>query len=347
MGRPTIRDVARQAGYSIATVSLVLNNKKVSIPQDTRDKIWAAAQALEYRPNQLAVGMVTKRTRVLGLIIPDNSNMFFADLSKAIEVAARRAGYGVLYGNTSNDPKRDLAYMQMFTDRQVDAIIFARSAPLLKGDGETGLKFIQNSAIPFVTVDRQLPGSDTPAVLLDHFKGGYMATRHLLDLGHTRIGCYTGPRDLVSSSERLEGYRAALDDAGIPYDPSLLFEGDYQLGREREAFRHLLNHKVSAVFAFNDVMASGLYREAREAGLSIPEDLSVVGFDNIPFCDILQPPLTTVSQPIDQMGACVVDVLVQLLEGEDTADVKRNYTYQPKLIVRKSTCKYSDRKCKP
>ena len=347
MGRPTIRDVARQAGYSIATVSLVLNNKKVSIPQATREKILAAAQALDYRPNQLAVGMVTKRTRVLGLIIPDNSNMFFADLSKAIEVAAWRAGYGVLYGNTNNDPQRDLAYMQMFTDRQVDAIVFARSASLLRGDGERGLQFIHNSAIPFVTVDRQLPGSDTPAVLLDHFKGGYMATRHLMDLGHIRIGCYTGPQDLVSSSERLEGYRAALAEAGIPYDPTLLFEGDYQLGQEREAFRHLLNRGVSAVFAFNDVMASGLYREAREAGLSIPEDLSIVGFDNIPFCDILQPPLTTVSQPITEMGACVVDVLVNLLEGdpERAVSVKRNYMFQPKLIVRESTCKYTDRKC--
>lgn len=352
MGKTTIRDVARSAGYSTATVSLVLNDKPVSIPAATREKIWNAARELDYRPNQLAVSMVTKRTKVIGLIIPDNSNMFFADLSKAIEMAASRAGYSVIYGNSNNDPKQDLTYMQMFTDRQVDAIIFARSASLLYWDGEKGLRFIRESAIPFVTVDRRLPDSDTPAVLLNHFKGGYLATRHLLELGHTRIGCYTGPGELVSSTERLEGYRAALEEAGVDYREDLIFEGNYQLGLESKAFQHFLNQDVSAVFAFNDVMASGLYREARVAGLSIPEDLSIVGFDNIPFCDILQPPLTTVSQPIAEMGSCVVKVLLQLLE-HDSADgsvqMRKDYIFEPKLMVRGSTCapsKNTDRKWK-
>lgn len=124
--RATIRDVAKKAGYSISTVSLVLNNKNVSIPQSTRDKVLAAVKALDYRPNQLAVSMVTKKTNVIGLIIPDNSNMFFADLSKAIEVAAHKAGYNLIYGNSSNDSGHDIEYMRMFTDRQVDGIIFAK-----------------------------------------------------------------------------------------------------------------------------------------------------------------------------------------------------------------------------
>ena len=238
MYRVTIRDVAQRAGYSITTVSMVLNNKNVCIPPDTRQKVWAAVKELGYRPNQLAVSMVTKRSHVLGLIIPDNSNMFFAELSKAIERAARRVGYGLIYGNSSNDSKRDIQYIQMFADRQVDGIVFAKSASLAQEDDAKLLACMADCALPFVTVDRQIAGSDTCAVLLNHFKGGYLATRHLIGLGHTRIGAYTGPLDLLSSNERLAGYRSALEEAGIPYDEKLVFEGDYQYTGGVAALRH-------------------------------------------------------------------------------------------------------------
>ena len=203
--RATIRDVAKKAGYSISTVSLVLNNKNVSIPQSTRDKVLAAVKALDYRPNQLAVSMVTKKTNVIGLIIPDNSNMFFADLSKAIEVAAHKAGYNLIYGNSSNDSGHDIEYMRMFTDRQVDGIIFAKSASICAEDDIRAMQFIRESKIPFVSVDRELRGNNIRSVLLDNRRGGYLATRHLLELGHRKIGCVTGPLDLMSSHERLEG----------------------------------------------------------------------------------------------------------------------------------------------
>lgn len=136
MNRVTIRDVAQLAGYSITTVSMVLNNKDVCIPSNTRKKVWDAARELGYRPNKLAVSMVTKRSHMLGLIIPDNSNLFFAELSKAIECAARRAGYGLIYGNSSNDLKHDIQYIQMFADQQVDGIVFTKSTSLAREDDE-------------------------------------------------------------------------------------------------------------------------------------------------------------------------------------------------------------------
>lgn len=344
MARPTIRDVAQKAGYSIATVSLVLNHKNVSIPNSTREKIWAVVKELNYRPNQLAVSMVTKKSKVLGLIIPDNSNAFFADISKAIERAARHAGYGLIYGNSNNDSRRDLQYMRMFSDRQVDGIIFAKSTSVFEEDDEKSLQFMKNSVIPFVTIDRQVPGSEVRSVMLNHFKGGYLATRHLIQLGHRRIGAYTGPSDLQNSNERLEGYRSALAEAGIVFDPALIFEGDYQLGQEEAAFTHFLNQKVSAVFCFNDLMAFGLYREMRRAGLSIPDDLSIVGFDNIFFSDIIQPALTTIGQPITEMGKCVVETLLGIIEGDPSAtSIRRHQVFEPKLLVRESTKQFEDR----
>lgn len=340
MNRVTIRDVAQLAGYSITTVSMVLNNKDVCIPSNTQKKVWDAARELGYRPNKLAVSMVTKRSHVLGLIIPDNSNLFFAELSKAIECAARRAGYGLIYGNSSNDLKHDIQYIQMFADQQVDGIVFTKSTSLAREDDEKLLDCMADCALPFVMVDRQIPGSDTCAVLLNHFKGGYLATRHLISLGHTRIGAYTGPRDLQSSNERLMGYRSALEEAGIPYDENLVFEGNYQYTGGEAALRHFLNQGVSAVFCFNDLMAFGLYRELPAAGLRVPQDLSIVGFDNIFLNDIVQPALTTVEQPIAAMGQSAVNFLIRLIEGEDIPPYSRRDIFEPKLIVRSSTAEY-------
>lgn len=340
MKRATIKDVAQAAGYSIATVSLVLNNKRARIPKTTCDSIIKAARELHYRPNQLAVSMITKQSKVLGLIIPDNSNEFFAELSKSIERAAQAAGYGLIYGNSANDSQRDLAYMKMFADRQVDGIIFAKSAEMLYGDDQKTAAYIRDSSIPFVTVDRNIPGSGVCSVNVDHFQGGYLATRHLLGLGHRRIGAFTGPRDMASSSERLAGYRAALAEQGVPYREELVVEGNYQLGGERRALCQFLNEGASAIFSFNDLMAFGLYREIRAAHLSIPGDLSLMGFDNVSFGDLVDPPLTTISQPVAEIGTSVVGTLLELIERRVLPPEKRNQVFEPHLVVRGSTAPY-------
>ncbi len=335
--RATIRDVAKKAGYSISTVSLVLNNKNVSIPQSTRDKVLAAVKELDYRPNQLAVSMVTKRTNVIGLIIPDNSNMFFADLSKAIEVAARRAGYNLIYGNSSNDSGHDIEYMRMFTDRQVDGIIFAKSASLCAEDDIRAMQFIRNSKVPFVSVDRELRGNNIRSVLLDNRKGGYLATQHLLELGHRKIGCVTGPLDLMSSHERLEGYRDALREYGVPYREDLVEEGDFQMASSEKLVQKLLRHHITAIFSFNDMMAYSIYRVLARRSLRIPQDISLVGFDDLWLSEFLQPPLTTVHQPVEEIGQKAVAALVSAMNGE--ARGPQNCILMPSLHVRASTCR--------
>ena len=332
--RATIRDVAKKAGYSISTVSLVLNNKNVSIPQSTRDKVLAAVKALDYRPNQLAVSMVTKKTNVIGLIIPDNSNMFFADLSKAIEVAAHKAGYNLIYGNSSNDSGHDIEYMRMFTDRQVDGIIFAKSASICAEDDIRAMQFIRESKIPFVSVDRELRGNNIRSVLLDNRRGGYLATRHLLELGHRKIGCVTGPLDLMSSHERLEGYRDALDEYGVPYK-----EGDFQMAGSEKPVLQLLRQNVTGIFSFNDMMAYSIYQVMARRSLRIPQDISLVGFDDLWLSDFLQPPLTTVHQPVEEIGRKAVAALVSAMNGEDAG--QQNSVLMPTLHVRASTCAIS------
>nr|WP_283243691.1 LacI family DNA-binding transcriptional regulator [Feifania hominis] len=312
-----------------------------------------AVRELGYRPNRLAVSLVTKKSNTLGLIIPDNSNVFFAELSKGVEVAARKLGYNLIYGNTNNKSKRDLDYIRVFIDRGVDGIIFTRSAGTDPDDERACIDLLLQSGVCFMTMDRvignraiysealgrMISSEDIFSVALDHVKGGYLATRHLIDLGHRRIGCVSGPAGLTTSDDRLLGYQQALEEAGIPYDPALIFEGDYEPGSGATALPYLLGRNVTAIFAFNDMMAFGIYREVHNFNLSIPDDLSVVGFDDIFFSEIIQPPLTTLRQPVFEMGTQVVNELVDLINGVPQGELQRHIRFEPTLQVRGSTAK--------
>lgn len=336
--RTTIKDVANKTGYSITTVSLVLNDRNARISEKAKQKILECARSLDYRPNRLAIGIVTKRSRVLGLIIPDNTNQFFSSLSKAIEGAARKAGYLLIYGNTDNHAGRDIDYLQMYEDYHVDGIIYTKSSSDKTSDIEEVLRFLRQTSIPVVALDRPIADIGVMTVRLDHRAGGMIASRHLLERGHRRIGCLTGPLDLASSNDRLLGYQDALAEFGIPYDPALVVEGTYQAGREKDAVDRFLSQKATAVFSFNDIMALGLYRELQERGMRIPEDLSVVGFDNIQEGEVIRPALTSVSQPVEKMGAAAVRVLLEQIEGaKDKPDSGGSlFEFQPKLVVRNS-----------
>ncbi len=339
--RSTIKDVARVSGFSITTVSMVLNNKDVSISQATRDKVWEAVRELNYRPNQLAVSLIKNNSSVLGLIIPDNANSFFAELSKAIEEEAHTYGYNLLYGNTDNNLHRDLEYLQTMEDHRVEGIIYVRSAA---GEGDSPVesrvaKCIAESQIPVVAIDRTLPdewGCQVDSVILDHYKGGYMATQYLLQMGHRRIGAYTGPSDLASSQLRLEGYRAALEEAGIAYDPQLVVEGDYQLSEAKEALQRFLDLHATGIFCFNDQMAAAVYKEMRRRELGVPEQMSVVGFDNTPFGEMLYPGLTTVAQPVEEMCSCAVRLLLEKVGQDSGQGEGQKILFEPKLLIRQS-----------
>ena len=338
--RATIKDVAKLAGVSPATVSLVLNNRPVSITPGTRQAVTQAAETLNYRPNQLAVGLVTKKTNTLGLIIPDNSNLFFAAYSNGIELAASKRGYNVIFGNTNNAYEKSLHYLEIFADRGVDGIILAQSEFPNPGETQRCLDVIRDLRVPVILIDRVFRDTPLSCVVLDHFQGGYIATKHLIDLGHRRIACVTGPMGLTSCIDRLAGYRKALEEAEIPYDPTLLYEGNLQMESGIEALPYLLGKQVTAIFAFNDVTAYGLYKEMRSYNLRIPEDISIIGFDDIYFSDIVQPPLTTVAQPLEEMAQQVVAQLVAAIEPHSReAEEQKTCVFQPILKVRGSTRK--------
>lgn len=335
--RVTIKDVATRAGVSTATVSLVLNNRPVAISQQTKDAVMTAAKELNYRPNQLAVSLVTRKSNVLGLIIPDNSNIYYAQLSKYIEAAANAAGYSLIYGNTNDSGRMDLHYLKLFTDQCVDGIIYAQSADATEQERQECIDYIHSMRIPIVCIDRPVPNLSIPSVVLDNVTGGYLATRHLLESGHRVIGCCVGPKELESSRQRLAGYCKALEEYGVPFEERLIYEGNYSMQSGQEALPYLLGQNITGIFAFNDMMAFGIYKALHSYALSAPQDISIVGFDDIFFAEIVQPPLTTIAQPVPEMANAVVDKLLKMIQNPTVPADTEPQKFLPVLKVRGST----------
>ena len=332
--RATIKDVAVAAGVSTTAVSLVLNGKKSNISEKTRKQILEVVEKLQYRPNHIAMSMVTKTTRTIGLILPDISNIYFSELSKLIEQACYRYGYNVLYGNTHDMANRDIEYINIFLDRNVDAIIVILSNSIDEHLRDIQ-KLIANSGTPFIVVDRKLDVDTGATVVVNQQLGGYLATQHLINLGHRIIGCITGPVNVHSSIERLNGYKAALDDAGIPIQDNLIFEGDFHRESGMEALPYLLGSGVTAIFAFNDMMALGVYKQASFYNLSIPDNLSLVGYDDIFITDFLTPPLTSIEQPVKKLADEAVNQVFQAIDKKNGSN--SFIIFDPVLKVRGST----------
>lgn len=338
--RTTIKDIASYTGFSVTTISLVLNNKAKKIPKSTKDTIFEAVEKLNYHPNQLAVSLVKKRTETIGLIISDVSNVFFSNLAKGVEDECRKKGWNLVLCNTNDKHERDLSYIQVLADKGVDGILFCMSLDSDKKKALESIKLIEKLKLPFVMVDRFLEEADCCSVFVNHKQGGYIAARHLLELGHKRIGCVAGPMRLEDSRDRLSGYENALNEFGIPLRNELIFEGYYNQESGAEAVDYLLDQNVSAIFSFNDMSAYGVYNRLRKKGLSVPGDISLIGYDDIFFSEILDVPLTTVRQPVYEMGVEAVKQLVE--EVENDSNSHKCITFQPNLIIRESTGKYNE-----
>jgi len=335
--RTTIKSVAEACGVSQTTVSLILNGKPSRISEETRQLILDTAQKLDYRPNRLAISLATKKTNTIGLLVPDISNLFFAALAKSIETRSHSYGFNILLGNTEDNPKLDLYYLQMFLDRSVEGILYVHSASANEKDIEQYRKLINTSGIPIIMIDRYIEGVNSNSISINNRHGGYMVTKHLLEQGHRRIGCITGPHYVSSTIQRLLGYQQALSEHNIPYDHGLICEGDYDIETGRKFAPALLARGVTSIFAFSDMIALGVYKELRELNINIPGEISVVGFDDIFVADMLDVPLTTVYQPVKEMGAVGVDQLIQIIRKESTG--VRDLVFEPTLKVRSSTKK--------
>lgn len=334
MDRITIKDIASRAGVSVTTVSLVLNGKEHRIAQETKKKIIHIANELDYRPNQLAIGLITKRTNTIGLILPDISNSFFGELAKGAERKAAENNFNIILCNTNDTPVKDYEYLNVLLDRGVDGIILVPSG---RGRDDTVPKcftLLEQCQKPFVLADRIKVGDKYSGVTLDQEEGGYIATDYLINNGHRKIGCVTGPLGMLNAYLRYQGYRKAIEAAGIVHRPKWVREGSYHIEDGVELSKELFQEGVSAIFACNDMMAYGVYQSAVRSGIKVPDQLSIVGFDDIIFSQFSEVPLTTIHQPAYQMGETAVEKLLALIMNKEEKNEK--IIFKPELIIRSS-----------
>ncbi len=311
----TIRDVAAAARVSYQTVSRVINDRP-DVAEETRHRVWQVIEELGYQPSAIARGLASKRTYTLGLITADFSDYFFAQVIVGAEVEARKHDYFFMLCSTERNPDDEPEYLRLLTERQVDGILFAR--PSTEQDTRHIVSLLRQG-VPLVTTAYHVPGERLTVVDVDNVDGGLKATQCLIDGGHRRIGMITGPPGWKSVNDRCQGYRLALEQAGIPFDQSLNEHGDWSYESGHQAMERLLGRvpHITAIFAQNDRMAVGAMRALREMGRRIPDDMAIVGYDDIPAAAYSHPPLTTICQPMHEVGETATRKLIELIDDPD------------------------------
>jgi len=291
-----------------------------------------AMEELGFQPNVLARSLRRKETRTLGMIVPDSTNPFFAEVARGIEDTSFQQGYSVILCNSDGNLDKELFYTNVLAEKQVDGILFVAA-----GVSTEHIRTLQTRRMPLVVVDRDIPDVTVDSVLADNTHGGWLAARHLIDLGHRRIGCITGPSDIAPSSDRILGYRQALTEAGISLDESLIIKGDFQCKSGCWAAKQLLamDDPPTAIFACNDLMALGCISGALSLRRSVPDDLSVVGFDDVRLASYTNPPLTTIAQPNYEIGVLAATMLLERMRDYDM--LPRRRLLDTNLVIRRST----------
>jgi LacI family transcriptional regulator, galactose operon repressor len=330
--RVTIRDVAAQTGLSIATVSRVLNGRD-DVSAETRELVRKVVQEHGYTVSRSARSLSAGRTGLVGVLVPLVYPVYFSAILSGAAEALYEQDMRLLLSPTGHEHDREVSLIDRLVHGETDGALV-----VLPEESSAELERLLDDGYRFVVVDPRLPLDDRiPSVSAAHTAGADQAMRHLLGLGHRRIAAITGPRGWVATEDRRRGYLAALAAAGIVPDPSLEADSDFEIGGGREAARRLLDlaDPPTAIFAFNDNLAIGAIQAARARGLSVPGDLSVVGFDDVEHATIVTPSLTTVRQPLAEMGRTAVSLLMRLLERQafETLHVELG----TRLVVREST----------
>jgi len=329
----TLRDVARLARVHPGTVSRALNAETRSLVNDeTAERVLQAAQELGYRPNPIARGLKTNRSYTVGVVIPDLTNPLFPPIVRGIEERLGDAGYTSLIANTDNDPERERVDFETMRARQVDGFITATA----RLDHEL-LSEIADSGQPIVLVNRRVEDGALPAVAADDRRGARLAVEHLAGLGHREIAHLGGPQNLSTGHQRHLGFREAMEALGAVPDTLVRFGEAFTEAEGARLCRELLDASgdVTAIVAGNDLLALGCYDVLAERGLRCPRDVSVVGFNDMPFADRFHPPLTTIRIPHREMGAAAADLLLELLAHPETSP--RQLLLPAMLVVRGST----------
>ncbi len=326
----TIKDIAKKANVSYATVSRALN-AKYGVRDETRDKIVAVAQAMGYTPNGIARGLVKKQTYSIGLVIPDITNPFFPAVARGVEDHAKQFGYSVFLCNTNYEKSREDHHISLLAEKRVDGIILA---PILNEPQDDALGTESNVPVIYVT---KRPASETQSfVVMDDERGGFLATKYLIEQGYKTIG-YIGPSKTGhDAGERLAGCEAAFDKFGLTIQPRFFRAGDFKRETGYDTIIGMIEEGdyPRAIFAGNDLLAIGIIQGIKEKGLSVPDDIAVVGFDDIPFAAFPEVRLTTIRQPKYEMGKMAADMLIEKIEGR--TQQPRRVILEPELIVRSS-----------
>ena len=327
----TIKEIAKEANVSITAVSFVLNGKENSVSKETAERILNVCKKYNFKPNYIASSLKSKNNKTVGCIVPDLENNYYSRLIVKLEECLKEHGYTVLITNTGYDADACLSSINEMVNRKVGFLVIIPTSNFLSKIDD----FVEKTSslnIPYVILDRKVGEDKNKSVVTNDVKGGFLATDYLIRKGYKRIAVITGPNETSSSLYRLEGYKKALKAVNMPIDESLIFEGDYRFETGERIANKIFKEKldVDAIFAFNDLMAYGVYRAGNLNGIKIGEDVSLVGYDDNLFSSLISPGLTTVRQDIDT----ICDAVVAELFSEDRSP--NLIAVEPTLVERES-----------
>jgi DNA-binding LacI/PurR family transcriptional regulator len=327
----TIKDIARKAGVAPSVVSRALNNK-YGVKDSTKKLILKLAQEMNYYPNTAARSLVTRKTDTIGIMMADISEPYYSQLIKGMEYVANQTGYSLLFSNSYESVEHNRVLQKMIFAQRVDGLIIVGSNIQEKNFSMS----LFEQDIPFVLVERNFSDPRVNCIWVDNIAGAYLATKYLIKKGHRKIGHMAGNLYFQVALDRLEGYKKALVEAGIEYSEELVVSGNFVWQSGYESMKDLLKHhpQCTAVFVASDTMAYGALQAITEAGLNVPDDVGIIGFDDLEFSSLTNPPLTTIRQPRYQMGQKAMEVLTDILRDEAENGIK--IPLAPELIVRRS-----------
>lgn len=328
MKKITISDIAQKAGVSKATVSLVLNDKPINVSSGTRENILRISKELNYIPNSIARSLITNKTDTIGLILPDIVNPFFSEIARAIEDTAGKMNYNVMLCNSDSNSFKEEKYSKLLVSKLVSGSIFISG-----GNSQKSLEILRDNGIPVVLVDRYVePSKGYSGVFCSNREGIYEAVEYLHKKNRKNIALITGSMSLETSKLRLQAYREITENLKM-YNENLVCEGNYSVEGGVNSTEKLLelNDKIDAIIYCSDVMALGGIKVLKRKKLKVPKDISVVGYDDISFCEYVEPELTTIRQPIYDMGKEAFRLLIQIINGEAK---EKKISFKSKLIIR-------------
>jgi len=327
----TMKDVARVAGVSTSTVSHVINNNRF-VSEAIREKVTAAIDSLNYAPSALARSLKLNQTRTIGMLLTASSNPFYAEVVRGVERSCYERGYSLILCNTDGDAERMNRSMETLLQKRVDGLLLMCT----ENHRPSQDAISRYPSLPIVMMDWAPFGAANDVIQDNALIGGGMATEYLISQGYQRIACITGPLDKTTAVQRLDGYRQAMQQAGLPVLPGYEVSGDFEFASGLPAMEQLLAlpQRPEAVFASNDAMAVGVYQALYKEGLRVPDDIAVIGYDDIQLAQYMTPPLTTIHQPKDSLGELAIDALLHRLKEPEAEPQVLVLT--PELVVRGS-----------